>query len=513
MSLQKAFCLRVSTLLLLLSFLLVGYAQPQDKKIQAIDQIFQKFHEYESFQGVVLVADQGEILYQQAFGQANREWNVPNTIDTRFNIASLSKQFTAVLILQLIDEGKIHPDSAISAYLPEYRRDVGRQVTVHQLLTHQSGIPNYTSLPYVWSDSLALRYATSKLIRKFGSKDLEFRPGTQFSYNNTGYLLLSAIAEKVTGEPFDVLLTRRVLKPAHLSHTAVDDRTQLVGKRAFGYEKTTQGFHPAEGMHMPNLQGAGNLYSTVADLYRWDRALYTNTLLPKKWLKAMVKSHTDASAQWLSPYENTYGYGVGIAEIPLTAKKAIPMIFHSGHIKGFSSFYARFPEDQQAVILLSNTGNVSTTQMNELTQEVIKVLHGLPYALPQRDLATDLYRVIQQEGIEATVAHYHHLRDAFPYEFRNSAEKLDALGQRLLGEGDLANAVIIFQLNTDVNPHWLTFYQLANACQALNEIENAEQYYEKSLSLNPKRTSSEKSTYRDTKEALRRLRKQARAVN
>ncbi len=508
MSLRKLYY--VSLLLLWSGASPKVYAQPSDK-VQAIDQIFQKFYEYESFQGAVLIADQGDIIYQRAFGQANREWSVPNTTDTRFNIASLSKQFTAVLVLQLVDEGKLHLDSTISAYLPEYRSDIGRRVTVHQLLTHQSGIPNYTSLPYVWSDSLAIRYTTHDLIRKFGSRDLEFSPGTQFQYNNTGYLLLSAIAEAATGESFNTLLTRRVLLPVPLQHTAVDDRSQLIPRRAFGYEKTTQGFHPVAGMYMGNLQGAGNLYSTVEDVYRWDQALYADNLLPKKWLKAMMKSHTPASASWLPPYENTYGYGVGIAEVQLATKKTIPMIFHSGHIKGFSSFYARFPEDQQAVIILSNTGNVSSARMNEITQEIVKVLHGLPYTLPQRDLATDLYQVIQQEGIEAAVAHYHYLRDAFPYEFQDSAEKLDALGQRLQREGTMTQATIIFQLNTDVNPHWLTFYRLADACAQLGEPENAQQYYEKSLSLNPKRTSPEKSTYRQTKNALKRLRKTTRA--
>ena len=485
------------------------YAQASDK-IQAIDQIFQKFAEYESFQGAVLVADQGEVVYQKAFGQANREWSVSNTLDTRFNIASLSKQFTAVLILQLVDEGKIHLDSTISTYLPKYRSDVGRRVTVHQLLTHQSGVPDYTSLPYVWSDSLMLPYSTDELIRKFGSGDLEFDPGTRFRYSNTGYLLLSAIAERATGESFDALVNRRITQPLHMTHTDVDDRQQLVEKRAYGYEKTTRGFYPVGGAYMRNLQGAGSLYSTLNDLFRWDQALSDHELLPKKSMRAMVDSYTEASTQWIPPYVNTYGYGVGLAQISLAKKKKIPMIFHSGHIKGFSSFYARFPEDKQSVIILSNTGNVSTARMNELTQEVLKVLHELPYSLPQRDLAADLYQVIQQEGIEATVAHYHYLRDAFPYEFQDTAEKLNQLGQHLRDEGDMKNAIVIFQLNTDVNPHWMTFYQLASACLELSETTNAEQYYEKSLSLNPKRTASEKSTYREVKDTLKELRKRSR---
>ena len=495
--------------LLLLVLSKEARAQLPDPPAQ-IDQIFQKFYEYTAFQGVVLVADQGEVVYQRAFGQANREWSVPNTLDTRFNIASVSKQFTAVLTLRLVDAGLLDLDRPISDYLPEYRSDVGRRVTLHHLLTHQSGIPNYTSLPYVWSDSLTQRYTGDQLIRRFGSGDLDFEPGTHYRYSNTGYLLLSAIAERVTGESFDTLLSQRVLAPLGLRNTAVDDRSTLVEKRAFGYEKTTQGYRPVAGMYMKNLQGAGNLYSTVEDLFRWDQAWYAHDLLSKKEVKTLEKAHTEANATWIPPYPSTYGYGVGLTEIPLTKKKAVPMVFHSGHIKGFSSFYARFPEDQQAVIMLSNTGGVSTAWMNEVTVEVLKVLHGLPHTLPERNLADDLYQVIDQEGIAPAVTYYHQLRDAFPYEFKNSQEQLAMLGQRLQQEGDLASAVVVFQLNSDVHPHWLTYYQLAEACLLVDEPENAERYYQESLSLNPREDALQKEAYRETKTNLKRLRQQTR---
>ena len=494
-------------LLLILPWSLGAWAQGGADEI---DQIFQKFYEHTAFQGAVLVADRGEVVYQRAFGQANREWSVPNTLDTRFNVASLSKQFTAVLILRLVDEGRLDLDRPISDYLPEYRSDVGQRVTLHQLLTHQSGIPNYTSLPYVWSDSLTQRYSTEALIRRFGSLDPEFDPGTHYRYSNTGYLLLAAIAERVTGEPFDTLITQRVLAPLRLQHTGVDDRSVLVEKRAYGYEKTTQGFRPVAGMYMKNLQGAGNLYSTVEDLFRWDQAWYSHALLSKKEVKTLEKSYTELNATWIPPYPSTYGYGVALADIPLTKKKSVPMIFHSGHIKGFSSFYARFPEDQQAVIMLSNTGGVSTTRMNEVTVEVLKVLHGLPHALPERNLADDLYQVIDQEGIAAAVTYYHQLRDAFPYEFNKSQEQLATLGQRLQQESDLANAVVIFQLNSDVHPHWSTYYQLAKACEQFDEPQNAERYYQQSLSLNPRKDASQKDAYRESKANLKRLRQQSR---
>jgi CubicO group peptidase (beta-lactamase class C family) len=506
---MKLLPLSVSIALLLLALFREGSAQSPNPSAE-IDQIFQKFYEYTAFQGVVLVADRGEVVYQHAFGQANREWSVPNTLDTRFNIASVSKQFTAVLILRLVEAGLLDLDRTISDYLPEYRSDVGRRVTLHHLLTHQSGIPNYTSLPYVWSDSLTQRYPTETLIRRFGSLDLEFEPGTRYRYSNTGYLLLGAIAERVTGEPFDVLLSQRVLLPLGLHNTAVDDRNALVDKRAFGYEKTTQGYRPVAGMYMKNLQGAGNLYSTVEDLFRWDQAWYTHDVLSKKEMKTLEKSYTETNVTWIPPYPSTYGYGVGLTEISLTKKKSVPMVFHSGHIKGFSSFYARFPENRQAVIILSNTGGISTVRMNEVTVEVLKVLHGLPPTLPERNLADDLYQVIEQEGIAPAVTYYHRLRDAFPYEFKNSQAQLTALGQRLRQEGDLASAVVIFQLNSDVHPHWSTYYELAEACLLVGEPENAERYYQESLSLNSRKDASQKEAYRETKAQLKRLRQQTR---
>ncbi|MGB3852355.1 MAG: serine hydrolase [Tunicatimonas sp.] len=495
-------------LLLLLTVSWRANAQRADRSDQ-IDEIFQKFYASAAFQGTVLVADQGEVIYRRAFGLANREWNVPNTLDTRFNIASVSKQFTAVLILRLADEGVLDLDRTITDYLPEYRPDVGRRVTLHHLLTHQSGIPNYTSLPYVWSDSLTQRYPTETLIRRFGSLDLEFEPGTRYRYSNTGYLLLAAIAERATGQAFAELLTQRVLAPLGLQNTGVDDRNTLLAKRAFGYEKTTQGYQPAAAMHMNNLLGAGNLYATAEDLFRWDQAWYTHALLSKKQVRLLEKSYTEADTAWIPPYASTYGYGVGLTEIPLTKKKTVPMVFHSGHIRGFSSFYARFPEDQQAVVMLSNTGGVSTARMNAVAVAVLQALNGLPYSLPERALADDLYRAIDREGIAAAVAYYHRLRDAFPYEFKDARQALAALGQRLQREGNLADAVVIFQLNSDVYPHWSTFYHLAEACVQINELDNAERYYERSLSLNPRKSSEQKEAFRAAKASLKRLRQRS----
>nr|WKN37182.1 serine hydrolase [Tunicatimonas sp. TK19036] len=509
-----------------LFILLLGNHTSFGQKIEEqIDQVFQEFANQDDFQGAVLVASQGNILYQQAFGLANREWNIPNTVDTKFNLASISKQFTAVLVLQLVDEGRLKLNHTISDYLPEYRRDIGKKVTLHQLLTHQSGIPNYTSIPYVWSDSLYNRYDLEELVEKFVSGDLEFKPGSKYQYSNSGYLLLSMIVEKVTGKPFDQLIEERITRPLALQHTAVDDRQRIISQRAYGYEKTPDGYNNVYSMHMQNLQGAGNLYGTITDLFQWDQALYGTTVLPQKSLQRMMRPYTDANQEWIPPYENRYGYGVGIAKIPLTSQESVDMIFHSGHIRGFSGFYARFPEDGHAIIMLSNTGEVSTARMNQVSLEVVKLLDEQAPAgrrvarakknskastrgasdIDERDLQSAMYAAWEIDGGEAAVDQYYQLVESFPYDYKNTQQDLSALSGRLAQEGDPESALAVATLNSKVNPHWQTFMEVATINQQLGQKELAAQHYQKALSVNPNRTNAEKEAYQQAQSALKVL--------
>ena len=158
-----------------------------------IDQLLKQYHEYGQLNGSVLVADKGKVIYEKGFGMANMEWGIPNGPDTKFRIGSITKQFTAALILQLVEEGKIKLDGKLSDYLPDYRKDTGSRVTIHQLLNHTSGIPSYTSNPEFFPKHSRNAYGVPEFVKTFASGDLEFEPGSKFSYNNSGYTLLGAI--------------------------------------------------------------------------------------------------------------------------------------------------------------------------------------------------------------------------------------------------------------------------------------------------------------------------------
>ncbi len=496
-----------TSLTLLINFVLLFYSSDSlaQTKAEIFDQIFSKYHEYENFQGVVLVAEAGEVLYREAFGLANREWNIPNQVDAKFNIASISKQFTAALIMQLVEEDKIHLDSTISVYYPEYRRDIGQQVTIHHLLTHRSGIPNYTSIPYVWSDSLQNKYTKEALVKKFCSNNLEFKPGSRYQYNNTGYFLLSMIIEKVTGKEFATVLKEKILDPLGLKNTAVDNRESVLLKRAYGYEREGEHYNNVSGTFMQNLQGAGNLYSTVDDLFAWNQAFTSGQVLSAGSVEVMQTPYSEESAVWISPYTNNYGYGIGLADIPLAENEYTKMIFHSGHIKGFSGYVASFIEEGNTIILLSNVGNVSTVRMNEIAQQVKNVLYGLPYEIPERSLAPELIRVIASQGVDAAIEHFYKLKDAFPYEFKNVSKDLDQLGLALMQEDKIPEALEIFKLNVKMYPNWMTYQRLGFAYMQNNDAREAAKNYRKAISLNPKRSGMEKRAHAEAKQMLKSI--------
>ncbi|MBX2842076.1 MAG: beta-lactamase family protein [Flammeovirgaceae bacterium] len=343
------------------------------RKIEKINLLFNKYHAEEGFAGAVLVADKGEVIYNKGFGLANQDWEISNQPDTKFDIASISKQFTAAIILLLEEDGEINLEGKISDYLPYYRKDIGDKVTIHHLLTHRSGIPNYTSIPFVWEDSLKHSYKLKDLITKFCSRDLEFKPGTSYKYNNSGYVILAAIIEAVCKENYATVLEERLFKPLNMTSTGIDVREKVIPRRATGYILREGSSRPADYMFMRNLIGAGNLYSTVEDLFKWDQALYSDDILSANSKAKMIKSYSEGSS-WILPFKNGYGYGVGTSNVAGKGQKNINLVFHSGHISGFSSYLARFTDNRNSVIILSNTGSMTTTGMNLLAVEINMIL-------------------------------------------------------------------------------------------------------------------------------------------
>ena len=248
---------------------------------QRIDSLVATYHDARLFNGAVLVGQGDSVAYAEAVGDANREWDVPNTIDTRFHVGSVTKQFTAALILTLVEENKIALDSTISAYLPDYPGPGADRITIHHLLSHRSGIPSFTSFEDYQSRIMRLEWEPDSLVAEFASRGLNFEPGSQWAYSNSGYFLLGAIAQEVTGQHYAEVLRAKVLVPLGLDGPigyAFSD--EVIEREASGYQQTVWGYRRAEPIESSVPLSAGMLYATPTGLHRWTRALHTGQVLP-----------------------------------------------------------------------------------------------------------------------------------------------------------------------------------------------------------------------------------------
>lgn len=283
-----------------------------------------------------MVAKDGKPLFAKAYGMANYEWQTPNTIDTRFRVGSITKQFTAASILKLEEQGKLKTSDAACRYLPECP-DAWKPVTIHHLLTHTSGIKSFTAIPaYPELQVKPSRFdAQVKLILDY---PLEFAPGEKFNYSNTGYLLLGKIIEKASGQPFEVYFEKEIFAPAGMTSTSVEAPQVVIPKRADGYLSKGGKTERAQFIDMRIPGAAGAVVSTVGDLVLWERALTENKVIS-----------ASSRARMLTVEKNNYGYGTTIRTIGGKKRDG-----HNGGIDGFVSEFHRYGEDGIAVVLLSN---------------------------------------------------------------------------------------------------------------------------------------------------------------
>ena len=452
----------------------VALGQQPDQKAAKIDEVMTLANKYRLFNGSVLVAENGKVIYKKGFGLANMEWNIPNTTETRFRLGSITKQFTAALILQLVEQGKIKLDGKITDYLPDYRKDTGDKVTVHQLLNHTSGIPSYTGLPTFRDDVSRNPYTVVDFVKKFASNDLEFEPGSKFSYNNSGYFLLGAIIEKVTGQTYEQVLKEKILDPLGMKSTGYDHHGTILEKRASGYQKTADGYVNAPYLDMSLPYAAGSMYSTVDDLYLWDQALYTDRVLSAQSKELMYK-----------PGLQDYAYGWVIAKAKLgTGTETAPTVGHGGGINGFNTSIERFPTQKHLIVLLDNTSQGAN--LGRLERAITNILYNQPFELPRLPLAGVLLKTIEAKGSDAAVVQYRDLKtkQASVYDF--SEPELNRLGYQLLQSKKLKEAVEIFKLNVEAYPQaFNTYDSLGEAYMTSGNTELAIQNYKKSLELNP----------------------------
>jgi CubicO group peptidase (beta-lactamase class C family) len=327
---------------------------------------------------------------------ADLELGVPLEPDMVFRIGSMTKQFTAVAVLMLVEEGKLALSDPITRFLPDYPTG-GRTITVEHLLTHTSGIKSYTAM----DDFLAnvrKDYTVPEMIDHFKSQPMDFEPGEKYQYDNSGYFLLGAIVEKASGTGYEAFLKKRVFDVVGMPHTSLESTSRITPRRARGYAKTGDTWTNADWISMTQPYAAGGLVSTVDDLARWDAALYTGRLLRPETLQQAFTRHRLKDGKQIG-----YGYGWEPGEW-----EGFTVIQHGGGINGFVSMGVRVPERKAYVAVLSN--RTAEPFPFSVAQRLATYLVGRPWdpkpiAVPEARLRdyVGVYRVDEKRTLGVTV--------------------------------------------------------------------------------------------------------------
>ena len=331
--------------------------------VQKLDELIAAYAKIEKFNGSVLVAQKGSILLEKGYGYKNAAKKEMNDSKTIFQIGSITKQFTAAIILHLQEKKKLSIHDKLSKYFPAL--PFADSVTIENLLSHTSGIYNYTNNEDFMKTDAVKPASQEKIFALFKNKPLEFTPGSKFSYSNSGYMLLGYIIEKVTGKAYEKVMHELIFTPLQMNHTGFNFTDLQSPDKATGYfelTKTTK--TPATIVDSSVSFAAGAIYTTVGDLYKWDRSLYTEKIISKVSLK-------DA----YTPRKEKYGFGWSI-----DSAYGKPVYQHGGGIFGFSTNILRQPQEDICIILLDNKGDGG---LAKITEGLNAILHNQPYEIPK----------------------------------------------------------------------------------------------------------------------------------
>lgn len=333
----------------------------------------------------VIVVRDGRTVFRKAYGMANLARQQPMTPETSLRLGSLTKQFTATAILMLAEEGKLALTDEITRFLPDYPMH-GQKITIEHLLTHTSGVKNYTDKPEFLA-GMAADVTVPQMIDSFKNDPLDFVPGADAHYNNSGYFLLGAIIEKASGLPYAQFLEQRIFVPLGMTHTAYEGHERSPGPRAVGYSGTQAGFVPALPISMTQPYAAAAMVSTVDDLARWDAAVSSGKLLTAAdWKRASTPYRLSTGKVTI------YGYGWRIGQLQGT-----PMIWHPGAINGFHTFALRLPQQNVYVAVLSNAES-GLVDPGMLAQKAAAIAIGQP--LPEyKEIALDTATLDAYAGV------------------------------------------------------------------------------------------------------------------
>ncbi|MBS4539356.1 beta-lactamase family protein [Clostridium sp. D2Q-11] len=320
-----------------------------------IDTYFKKLEENQQFSGTVLVAKGEGIILKESYGVTNHTYNIPNTINSKFLIASITKSITAMAIMILEEENKLNVHDTLDKYIPDFLN--GDKITIHNLLNHSSGIwgdPNFL-------DIVKKSHTMDELIDRYKNKPLDFEPGDRFEYSNMGYTLLAYIIEKVSRKKYEEFIKENIFKKLSMKDTGCYRNENIIKDMASGYEKKNNKIINSDIWDFSNFKGSGDIYSTIEDLYKWTEGLVKGKLLSEEYNTKLLEDYGLI-------YDNFY-YGYG--KIFYKKNDKIEFFYQDGGLPGFKSIYVIYPPKDLTIILLSNYSFIKTPEIVNRIEEIL----------------------------------------------------------------------------------------------------------------------------------------------
>jgi CubicO group peptidase (beta-lactamase class C family) len=446
---------------------------------ELIQKLVESYGNQGTFNGSVLVAQKGQIIYSGGIGYANMEWKIKNTPETKFYLASISKTFTAITVMKLIEQGKLSLDTKLPDVLKWYRADTGNKVTIRHLLNHTSGIANYLNMKGKSIHQVADEFGTAPIdklafAKKYCQGDFEFEPGTKWNYNNTAYLLLGLIIEEVSGKTYENAVTDFIFKPLGMTDSGdiQPNQYQPVSGLASGYMRNFTDFVYPPFWNMSTSYAQGSLYSNMHDLVKFDQALYDPNFLSKASYDAMF-----------TPNLNNYGCGWENLELPVGKDRAMKKInTHEGFLFAWHTRLYRIPDDQYLIVILSNAGNAPLERM---FKGITDILYDRKTENAKPLIANTLYSACQNKTVKAAIEQCRQYFSGEKDKWDFSEYDLNKLGYTVL-LSDKESSVEIFKFVTELYPQsgnaWDSY---GEALAANGNKEEAIKAYEKSIALNP----------------------------
>lgn len=463
-------CITSIFLLLFISLTLNAQSNDTTTKHDNIDVLIQHCYDNGLFNGAIMVTQNGETIYKNALGFADKAANRALTNETAFYLASVSKQFTTMAVMILKEQGKLDYADALSKYFPQYP-DYADTVTIKHLMTHTSGVPDHYNLG-AYKVGLNNQDVLELLVKQ---EKLDFSPGEKYQYSNGGYVMLAMIVEKVSGIPFHTFMDAAIFKPLGMNNTLVfDESSPTIYDRAVGYNMTGD-----LDDYEIFTTGAGGIFSNIEDLHLWDQSLYTEKLISKATLNEAFTPTTLNDGEI-----SNYGYGWGISENE--SKKTVQ---HSGGLSGYRTFIRRNLNDNSGYILLTNNGNA--IKMGDIRQALNNILNNESFELPKIPISSKFAAALKINDAEMAINEIKTILKDDPDTYEIDELGINSLGYNYLSDKKLDTALAIFKFNVNLNPSAFNVYDsLGEALLVKGDTINAIEYYKKSYRLNRNNTNA-----------------------